>query len=509
MKNDLRKIVSKAKDDIYKNKLQYLLVAVILIIAVGLRVWRIDQLLGFYYDQGRDALVIEEILKGDIVLIGPTTGIEGVFLGPFYYYFMVPGYFLGQGNPVVASYWQTTFIVLGLITTFLIARLSFSLKVALWSLLLMTFSFSQIKLDRWLSNPVPATLFAPLSILLLSLSFKYSLPYLPLAALSLGILLQLEASSSFFLVLMTFLLILFYRKHFNFRAVFISLLVFGLTFLPQAVFELKNNFLTTKTIISFITGGVQTENTSTFQFPTGQTLESRLNLYSSTFLEKMKLNFDHDFSLLFVVFLAVSLLLVKTNWEKPAVKVAAWWFYGLLLVFLFYNGNYGQIHSYYFITVFPVFFIFTALILDWLSKFNFLKPVVTLLLILFIWDQLPISLSYLSSGVEGRTTVALGNQVKAVKYVLDDAGDRPYNWDAYVPPVIPYSYTYLFGYYEKKFGKMPLSEMTNNLYTLHEIDTSSPERELEWLKRQEAIGKIVKQVNFGGVSVERRERIKY
>src|SRR4030043_919753 len=76
----------------------------ILFLAAFLRLYRINELLGFWYDQGRDALVIWDLIhKGKFFLIGPTTGIAGIFRGPFYYYLIAPFYFLGGGNSVLAA----------------------------------------------------------------------------------------------------------------------------------------------------------------------------------------------------------------------------------------------------------------------------------------------------------------------------------------------------------------------------------------------------------------------
>jgi hypothetical protein len=142
-------------------------------------------------------------------------------------------------------------------------------------------------------------------------------------------------------------------------------------------------------------------------------------------------------------------------------------------------------------------------------KYNLLKPAVIALLVLFLYDQLPLSLNYISSGLEGKTTIALGNQVSAVKYIIADvdALGNEYNWDAYVPPVIPYTYTYLFKYYGNKYNRIPSDQRENKLYTIHEVDISHPDRESAWLKRQAGIGTIIDTKKFGGVIVEKRERL--
>ena len=73
--------------------------SLIFIVVSILRLAR-PELTGFYYDQGRDALVIWDLIKnGKMFLIGPTTGVEGIFLGPGFYYLLAPWYWLGGEIP--------------------------------------------------------------------------------------------------------------------------------------------------------------------------------------------------------------------------------------------------------------------------------------------------------------------------------------------------------------------------------------------------------------------------
>jgi hypothetical protein len=92
----------------------HILLSILLCVALWFRVYRIDQVLGFYFDQGRDANVILDLLQfHKFFLIGPTTGIAGIFRGPFYYYLITPAYFLGNGSEL---------IILGLFPAFLNAQ---------------------------------------------------------------------------------------------------------------------------------------------------------------------------------------------------------------------------------------------------------------------------------------------------------------------------------------------------------------------------------------------------
>lgn len=61
----------------------------------------------FTYDQARDMLDIRALGEfKDLAVLGPTTSINGLRLGPFYYYFNLPAYWLGGGDPQVLVYWN-------------------------------------------------------------------------------------------------------------------------------------------------------------------------------------------------------------------------------------------------------------------------------------------------------------------------------------------------------------------------------------------------------------------
>ncbi len=58
----------------------------------------------FLADQGRDALIAWGILHFDVALVGPSTSVGKMYLGPLYYYFMAPFIFLFGNEPVGPAY---------------------------------------------------------------------------------------------------------------------------------------------------------------------------------------------------------------------------------------------------------------------------------------------------------------------------------------------------------------------------------------------------------------------
>ena len=59
-----------------------------------------------------------------------------------------------------------------------------------------------------------------------------------------------------------------------------------------------------------------------------------------------------------------------------------------------------------------------------------------------------------------------------------------------------------------KYGYEPEVENISLLYILYETDPPHPERLDIWLERQKGIGKVEESTRFGGITVERRMRVK-
>src|SRR3989344_4139376 len=73
----------------------------ILILGGFFRLRNISGYMTFLGDEGRDVLVVKRmIVDHDIAFLGPTASVGGFFLGPIYYYFMVPFLWLFNYNPL-------------------------------------------------------------------------------------------------------------------------------------------------------------------------------------------------------------------------------------------------------------------------------------------------------------------------------------------------------------------------------------------------------------------------
>src|SRR5690606_1860436 len=78
----------------------WIFLVLILIVAAVVRYYNIHYTVIFQGDQGRDAEIVSRIFKhADLIAIGPTTSVGNLYLGPLYYYFVMPFLWLSYPSP--------------------------------------------------------------------------------------------------------------------------------------------------------------------------------------------------------------------------------------------------------------------------------------------------------------------------------------------------------------------------------------------------------------------------
>src|SRR3989344_5678318 len=243
----IKKLVVKwwnvLKNDFRSHSTIYYLISAILILAFFLRVYRTQDLMGFYYDQGRDALRIWEFIhQGKPFLIGPVTGLEGIFLGPLFYYLLTPFYFIGRGSPVYPAVFLAFLATSANYVVFLLGKKLHSLQTGLIALLITSFSLYITTSARWLSNPTPILLS---SVLLLYSMYKVAveknMKWWLGVALFVSISLQFESASAVFYKPIILIFALWQRKNLPDKKILIfSIFIFFLSVTPQILFNFRH-----------------------------------------------------------------------------------------------------------------------------------------------------------------------------------------------------------------------------------------------------------------------------
>ena len=137
----------QVKFKIQNSKVKIILLGILGLAAI-LRLYRIGDYMNFLGDEGRDALVVYNILHGKLTLLGPTSSVGGFFLGPIYYYFSAPFLFLSKFDPVGPAIMVALF---GIATVWLVYKLGetvFNKNVGLISAFLYAISPTVIIYSR-------------------------------------------------------------------------------------------------------------------------------------------------------------------------------------------------------------------------------------------------------------------------------------------------------------------------------------------------------------------------
>ena len=101
MKKTLTSIWNDAVSWQKKNKSEFYLLLIVIIVAAISRLYMISSYMTFLGDEGRDVIIVRRLLVDfDPILVGPGTSIGNMYLGPLYYYMMAPALLLANFSPI-------------------------------------------------------------------------------------------------------------------------------------------------------------------------------------------------------------------------------------------------------------------------------------------------------------------------------------------------------------------------------------------------------------------------
>lgn len=480
-------------------------VGLILLVALFVRINHTGDILGFWYDQGRDAQVIWDLIhKGKFFLIGPTTGIEGIFRGPWYYWLITPFYFLSQGNPVLPAMFLASTTVIAIYFLYKIGVRLGGIKTGLLAAIVVSLSFYLVSSARWLSNPTPMFLISVLTIWFL-LQFidgkKFALLWVGILS---GLAIQFGSAAEVFYIPSILILLLIFRKKIkSFGSLIVPAILFFLIFVPQLWFNFRHDGVFFKAINRFLV------EEQSFKLSFWQMLKVRLPFYLDMVSSKFWLNGVRLFAPFVGAIIASMVLNWREMWKKSEFKILSIFSFMPLIGMLFFQGNQGNVYEYYFSGYFYLWILLFSYLLVMLSKSFAGKVVLVSFIAIFLYKNFMMTYNQaVNTGNEGPSAIYISNQQEIIDWIYKDVGDIPFNVDVYVPPVIPHAYNYLFEWYGGTIkGREPNKELTERLYTIYEIDPPHPERLEAWMKRQATIGRVSEEFKSGGITVQRRTRI--
>ncbi len=427
-----------------------ILLVFILLFAAFLRLYRIADYMTFLGDEGRDVLVVYDILHGKLTLLGPTASVGGFFLGPIYYYFMAPFLWLFNYNPVGPAVMVGLF---GTATVWLVYKVGnefFNKTTGLIASFLYAISPLIIAYSRSSWNPNLMPFFSLLSLYILYRAIhKGSSMLLLFCGFLLGIAMQLHYLTIFLgiIVALYILLIDIFSEYYKRNKLQAKKLVpqiikkyivlfFGfLIGLSQFLaFELRHGFPNIHSIVTFIFYSGQTGSNGEFFGILGNVFIRLFGRLLTKFPppEQVSLQAHTDITIWYYVTLTLALVstaIFLLQWFESLKQrsqnflkynlLFLWFFVGIFL-FGFYKK---PIYDYYFGFMFALPFLLTGNACSFLWKQNnMLKAVAAICFVWLTW----INLTGIPFRFPPNRQLA---QVKEIsQFVLDKTEAKPFNF---------------------------------------------------------------------------------
>jgi len=405
-----------------------------------------DNVFPFMFDHGKDALaVLHMVIMPKLKLIGPWTSIPGLYFGPLWYYLLAPMLVFGSFNPVLFVYLMSILVLLQMYLAYRYFNLESAVIIGFSSF------YSMISRSAW--NPFPMTFLTLIILILLTKQLKKKkVDNFLVAGLAFASSLGFHFSSAFavFYPVVILTILLLKKIKITFKNVLVALFSFIIPFVPQLLFEIRNNFAQTKAIQNYFlhpeTGNsfnlekIKYVLTATFgelRLVSFESLESFSKIASSIFLffivfatwyvvKKKKL--DKKFNDL--VFIAIIFLII------PIIG----------LMFLHFNLWY----------VYPLIPVVTVLLGTLINKLP--KSFRVLFIVLYVVLAFTRFDYYLKQEKQLFSNHANFYPVKEkiIDYIRRDADGRSFSVYTYMPDIYDFPYQYLFLTQGLKGEELPL-----------------------------------------------------
>lgn len=430
-----------------------ILLAVILIVGAYLRLHMIRNYMTFLGDEGRDVLVVKRmIVDHKFTLLGPTASVGGFFLGPIYYYFMLPFLWVSRLDPVGPAIMVAFFGIATIFLVYKIGRDFYSIWAGLIAASLYAVSPIVIAYSRssWNPNVVPF-----FSTLLIYMLWRLVARPRPLDGLWIGIILGIGIQLHYLFLFLFVVVASWYtiqRKSLHFRSTFgLTVLGFLVGVSPFLAFEVRHGFANTRSVIQFIFAGKETGYATItsyattvsdvafrlfgrllFRLPSSEIWENLPLWYTATLtgLTRTSLYVSVAF-----ILLALGGVVARAAAARRATILLGAWFFVCLALFGFYRKS---IYDYYFGIFFAFPFIIVGGVAAQLLSHRWMR-----------WVMVTLWGATLYFNWLGRPFVfAPNNQVEQVKRIAQTAFEKtdgkPFNFALVTGGNSDHAYRYFF-----------------------------------------------------------------
>lgn len=410
----------------------------------------------FTMDQARDMLDIRAIVElKKPTLIGPTTSINGVFLGPFYYYFNLLPYIVSGGDPAALTYWNIVWYMIAGITLFVFFYKRDRVFGLLSSIIfLMAPAYFYSSRYFWSANPMPfMTIFYFLSII--NFLRKPDIFSVSIVGLVSGYSMHFEAA--FGVLFLPFFLIFCLAGRLPAKLISVAIGAFAVTALPQILFELRHDFIMSKTFFYEVLGKSQILGE---KLTPVETFQNHFQSFVEFSAGQLEIPSVFSGILLIISFTYLGFLYFKKQLEDEAKNLFIISSSFVLFTFIFYMFYSYPLKGWYLLGLRIPYIFLIALSFSEIFKLKF--PLFKFLVVfLLCWSFIATFIEqsrFIPKSIEDRSLDKsnLRNEIEAIDWVYEKADGRGFKAYNYIPSVYDFPYQYLYWWHGgKKYGYHP------------------------------------------------------
>lgn len=364
-----------------KTRIEWWLLALVILLAAFLRFYHLSGLNHFTYDQARDVLYIKRIIVDHkLRLIGTQSSIPGLYTPPFYYYLMAPFLWLFRLDPVGLDYATAFFGVLTIVILYWLLRALTDNKIISFLVAsLYAFQPTIIHQSRFAWNPNTMPFFTLLALFFLTKILegeKKVFPYLILF-FSLGMAINLHYAGLIF-SLAFFLLFLFFLKRLDKKGLFWGGLGFLFTLTPLLLFDLRHNLTNFRGVINYFFHSFEDKNPP-LPFFTGliEKYRSLMALIFPAGINPLVINLG-------IILLTLLFFRAIKEKKRKAFKLFFFVFLTSLVLASFYKRGF---FFFYLTFLYPLPFLLLGMTLSGLARNKRLKSLIIPLLFILVLSQ--------------------------------------------------------------------------------------------------------------------------
>ncbi len=465
----------------------------------------------FGYDQGRDYLAVRTIVE-DIkpTLIGSeigagAAGLNGIFHGPFHYYFLSVPYLLMGGNPYGGMLLMFLYSITTLVILFILGRNLFGMKGGLFIAGLAAMSPPLISQARFIWNSHGAPVFVMLTLFFayrICQDSSYRNVFLSsfFAAFIYNFQLAIAIPVSISLVIL-FTVILRVR---DVRKYLVLITGFIIGFLPMILFEIRHNFMAVRGLANYLLGPNESDSPGLL-FNMNSHIPSFMSNLHNTFIRQEFISGE-----VIGLFLLAGVVFFLVREKNKTLKNFVIFLASIPFVTFFVLGFLGNsVWDYYLLHLVCVYLILLTYIL--FSALKNKNKLILLVVIGFITISLIILTPKMIDNIvydyhDYGGTHKMEGKTAAIDYVYSEMKGEEFG--LFVTPIFYKSHDFLIEWYAfNKYGYKPTNTKEITFYLLYEEIATSEDLQDYWLDTEIGdVGNVIYEKDIlNGFTIQKRE----